>query len=375
MSMPPTPRHDTHDSADHPPLIACSPRHLPDDLLIASGRIARHENPRNHPIAINRLKTIDPNFQITPEHIAVLTTKFWRTKGLRLTVGFIGTPEPGMPERILGHMNAWSETADVTFVLYTPDEQAREKAAGTDTGEAQVRIAFKAGDGHWSYLGTDILLAGRGQPTMNLDSFSMATPESEFFRVVRHETGHTLGCPHEHMRKDLIADIDPAKAIPFYEATQGWTHDQVVQQILTPISEGSLWGTGTADGNSIMCYQIPGNLTFSGKPIPGGIDIDDDDRKFIALVYPKGVGNVANPPASVGAADGATNRASDTVAQPERASAPMATFRSTASTSASGGHHARRDGVEVEMTDGIRFNVQPDATSDQIRRVVEALRQ
>jgi hypothetical protein len=28
---------------------------------------------------------------------------------------------------------------------------------------------------------------------MNLDSFTTSTPDSEFYRVVRHETGHTLG--------------------------------------------------------------------------------------------------------------------------------------------------------------------------------------
>jgi hypothetical protein len=30
------------------------------------------------------------------------------------------------------------------------------------------------------------------------------TPDAEFYRVVRHETGHTLGFPHEHMRKEII---------------------------------------------------------------------------------------------------------------------------------------------------------------------------
>ncbi len=36
----------------------------------------------------------------------------------------------------------------------------------------------------------------------------MQTPESEYHRVVRHETGHTLGFPHEHMRKELVEKID-----------------------------------------------------------------------------------------------------------------------------------------------------------------------
>ena len=68
----------------------------------------------------------------------------------------------------------------------------------------------------------------------------METPESEFHRVVRHETGHTLGFPHEHMRRELVDKIDRRKAIAFFEETQGWSEQEVIQQVLTPIEESSL---------------------------------------------------------------------------------------------------------------------------------------
>ncbi len=95
---------------------------------------------------------------------------------------------------------------------------------------------------------------------MNLEAFTMTTLESEFHRVVRHETGHTLGFPHEHMRKALVAKIDPAKAIAYFERTQGWSEEEVRAQVLTPIEESTLRGTA-ADAKSIMCYQILGELT------------------------------------------------------------------------------------------------------------------
>ena len=121
---------------------------------------------------------------------------------------------------------------------------------------------------------------------MNLEAFSMDTPESEFHRVVRHETGHTLGFPHEHMRQALVEKIDPQKAIDFFKRTQGWSEEEVRAQVLTPIEESTLRGT-SVDAKSIMCYQLPGEITLDGKPIIGGIDINTMDFGFAAMIYPK----------------------------------------------------------------------------------------
>jgi hypothetical protein len=67
----------------------------------------------------------------------------------------------------------------------------------------------------------------------------------------------------------------------------------VRQQVLTPLEESSLLGT-TPDPRSIMCYQIPGELTKNGKPIIGGLDIDASDAAFAARIYKK-TGTPAKP--------------------------------------------------------------------------------
>jgi hypothetical protein len=170
-------------------------------------------------------------------------------------------------------MNAWAKTANVTFV-----------PARTDP---QVRIARTPGDGHWSYLGTDIQLIKKDQPTMNLDSFTTSTAESEYRRVVRHETGHTLGFPHEHMRRELVAKIHVKKAIEYFGKHYGWSPEDVRIQVLTPLEKSSLIATASADARSIMCYQLPGEITKDGKPILGGTDIDAWDYDFISLIYPR----------------------------------------------------------------------------------------
>lgn len=168
-------------------------------------------------------------------------------------------------------MNAWTKCGGISFAL--------------TRGTGDVRISRGPG-GYWSYLGTDITLIPKNRPTMNLQEFSMSTRESEYKRVVRHETGHTLGFPHEHMRAALVARIDPAKAYRWFLANQGWNRATVDAQVLTPLKEASLMGT-PADQTSIMCYQLPGLITKDGKPIPGGVDINKTDCGFCGTIYPK----------------------------------------------------------------------------------------
>lgn len=264
-------------------VMVCLPKRLPLEKTVDAARTAVAINPMNY-APVHRLARVMADFKPTPDRLAVLVKKYWGTQGVKLTVSFTDAAPAGLRKKILSHMNAWSKTANVKFVE-------------TQKG-GQVRIAREGGDrgGYWSYLGTDILHIDPKEPTMNLEAFSMATPESEFIRVVRHETGHTLGFPHEHMRGVLVDKIDREKAIAFFMETQGWTRQEVINQVLTPIEESSLRGT-KPDGKSIMCYQIPGNLTKDGKPIIGGLDINDLDYAFAGGIYPKKIGAPQLPPA------------------------------------------------------------------------------
>jgi hypothetical protein len=251
--------------------MTCTPKRLPQSKLVQAAQRARAVNPVNHP-PVYRLARAIPGFVVTPERIALLTTKYWGAGGVNLTVGFLDGAPQDLRSRILLHMNVWGEAANVRLTETQVD--------------AQVRIA-RDSTGFWSYVGTDILSIPPDEQTMNLQDFTMDTSESEFHRVVRHETGHTLGFPHEHMRKELVDKIDRTKAIAFFEETQGWSEEEVIQQVLTPLEESSLLGTPHADPNSIMCYQIPGSITKDGRPIVGGLDIDQSDFDFVAKIYPK----------------------------------------------------------------------------------------
>lgn len=207
------------------------------------------------------------------DYLALVSEKSWGPKGVHLSVGFLDNPPTDLKTKILSHMNAWGKTANVSF---------------TETNVSpEVRIARTNGQGHWSYLGKDILNIADNEATMNLDSFTMATPESEFYRVVRHETGHTLGFPHEHMRQEIVSNIDINKAIKYFEQNYRWTKEMTIFNVLTPLEQHSILRTSQIDMNSIMCYHLPESITIDGLPITGGADITESDFIFAAKIYPK----------------------------------------------------------------------------------------
>jgi hypothetical protein len=264
-----------HDRGETP---SCSIKMLPERLRVEAAQTAIRFNPANG-VGFASVTGASRAFRIEPQRIAVMVQKYWGPQQRQLTVSFVEQPAEDLRSRILSHMNAWSSRCGISFV--------------ETGGVGQVRISLQ-GSGYWSYLGTDILHIPQNRPTMNLQGFSMSMPESEYHRVVRHETGHTLGFPHEHMRRELVARIDPQKAYPYFWRTQGWDKTTVDQQVLTPLDQASIMGT-QPDETSIMCYQLPGEITKDGGPITGGIDINQTDYGFAARIYP--TPGASRPPA------------------------------------------------------------------------------
>lgn len=267
--------------------IACTPRQLPRGRLIKAARMAVELNPANAPFLHAPLGALGVEMPtLDPLHIAVLTSKYWGQTQRTLSVSFMEPIDTPLRTKILEHMNGWSKGGG-------PGKPGCGIKFAWTQGVGDVRIS-RGGGGYWSYLGVDITQIPKNRQTMNLQGFTMSTADSEFYRVVRHEVGHTLGFPHEHMRAELVAEIDAQKAIAWFMRTQGWDAQTVQQQVLTPLDERSLMAT-PADQTSIMCYQLPGSITKSGKPIVGGEDINASDYNFAAKIYP--------PPTSGGGDD------------------------------------------------------------------------
>jgi hypothetical protein len=226
----------------------------------------------------------DPTAELMPPQlIAAYTTKYWGAGGVDLPVQFLDPISTTAANKILAALNLiGARGANVRFRL---------------SGQGTVRITTR-GDGYWSYLGTDIRMIPANEPTMCLQGFDGRKPDSEFLRVPTHEGLHTCGCPHEHMRRDLILRLDRARTIEYFRRTQGWSTQDVIQQVLTPIKESTLInGSTPADETSIMCYRIPGECTIDGKPIVGGDRITEGDYAFISTIYPGQSAPPSPPPA------------------------------------------------------------------------------
>jgi hypothetical protein len=254
----------------------CRLKTLPLDKAFDAERRAIELNPANRADARRVVRT-PIGRRGGPRRIAVVIARKWPATGVRLSVSFLDNPHRTLRSRILSHMNAWGDYANVRF--------------SETSGVGEVRIArLDAPEdmaGYWSYLGTEILDAPEGRPTLNLEGFTMRTLEADFRRVVRHEAGHTLGFDHEHMRSDIVMRIDRKKVFAYFDRKYGWPPEEVEAQVLTPLEDKSLMGTKASDPVSIMCYQLPASVMRNRKAVLGGADINARDGAFAGELYPK----------------------------------------------------------------------------------------
>lgn len=219
-------------------------------------------------------------------HLALLKDKQWKGNGVRLRVTFIDKPVPNLPlrQKIVKAMNTWSEFCNVRFTLVD------------DLIGPEVRISFTGKidgvdhPGYWSKVGTDILNADYRHPTMMLTNFEVKSKQSDWYfrRTVPHETGHTLGFMHEHLRPELVDRIDEKKAIEYYgRPPNKWSPTRTKGNVLKPLDMSLYNATAEADVHSIMCYSIDKAIL---KPGTGGIYGGDEftkwDKEHSASIYP-----------------------------------------------------------------------------------------
>jgi len=216
----------------------------------------------------------------------------------------VSTAGPGADRATLLRGAKWvlGETITVSFLGGDPDLQQKVKDVAlewvgpgmanldlefrTDTTQTDIRIAFIAGDGSWSYLGNTCRQIRRPKPTMNYGWLDANSTEDEIRRVVLHEFGHALGLVHEHQHP---------------EGCLKWNYNQVIQELSGPPNNWDLAGIihnvfqayaadetnfTDVDTTSIMVYHVPATWTLDGFSIPLNSELSQMDKDFIQAQYP-----------------------------------------------------------------------------------------
>lgn len=170
--------------------------------------------------------------------------KLWPQRSV-LRVAFLGGSRSQQDK-------AWREFSEV-------DALVNLTLVKSNDADAEIRVRFDSGLGHWSFVGTDCLKVKRGAPTMNIALGSLEF-RSEWRRVAQHELMHALGFEHEHQSPVSEIPWDRAAVYAWYGRTQGWSQRQIDYQVLKRYN-GSNWNGTAYDPTSIMQYPVEGAMT------------------------------------------------------------------------------------------------------------------
>lgn len=194
--------------------------------------------------------------------------------GSVITLRFLeGAPE--LQARVRKVAEEWTRLANLTF-----DWRA--------DGRTDIRIAFKQGNGSWSYLGKQCRLIPEPKPTMNYGWLTPTSNDDELRRVVLHEFGHALGLIHEHQNPknggiawNKAAVVNDLKGPP-----NNWDEATIENNMFKKYEVGAIIGT-PPDPTSIMMYPIPRAWTKDGTQAGLNGELSQKDRDFIKTAYPK----------------------------------------------------------------------------------------
>lgn len=203
---------------------------------------------------------------------------------------------PGAHQRVIRVAREWMSYANVKFDF---EEGGTPRRCRGD-GHEDIKIDFIDNRGWWSAYGT---ISRHRDPSMNLQFLGVdaprytngqPAPEPELRRIVLHEFGHALGMMHEHQSPSGGCDREINwEAAYQMGAKMGWDRDMVHAQMrqLANVEEFNLTAV---DRKSIMHYSLAPELFRLGRNsncwVPENFDLSEQDKRFIARVYPKAGG-------------------------------------------------------------------------------------
>ncbi|WP_345662973.1 M12 family metallopeptidase [Streptomyces venetus] len=211
----------------------------------------------------------------------------------------IPVPGTGMTGRV-----PWAGAEEQRDVVRACFQQWQDLGIGLvftevdDRSEAELRIGFQLGDGSWSAVGRDALLAGRNERTMNF-GWDLTAPGGR--GTALHEIGHALGMLHEHQSPCAGIHFDDEAvyaelAGPPHHWSREKTHYNILRKLGPDEVNGSVW-----DPQSIMEYPFSSGLVLEPEQYRAGLHppgtLSAADKEFVLRWYPPA--ELPDPPALV----------------------------------------------------------------------------
>jgi hypothetical protein len=159
-----------------------------------------------------------------------------------------------------------------------------------DRSASEIRIGFEANDGHWSYVGRDVLREGADDRTLNLDPTDGMASGDYGVDVACHEIGHTLGFPHEHQNPNAgIVWDEEAVYRSLGGPPNNWSRETTFHNIIRKIPPDQVQGSSW-DSDSVMHYPFEAGLILEPAAYRGGLEpaggLSKRDREWVRTFYP-----------------------------------------------------------------------------------------
>ncbi len=189
--------------------------------------------------------------------------KLW-TNGIALHVAYVGGT-PTLRKSAQRAAEQWATYANIHFQFGVAEN-------------AEIRIAFKPGEGSWSYIGTDALGVAIGDPTMNL-----GIPQDA---AMLHEFGHVLGLIHESASPNAVLPWNKQAVYDDFSGAPNFWDKATIDANLF-LRATNITSYRPFDVQSIMMYSYPAKYFTDGRARVGGRILSESDKKFVAQLYPR----------------------------------------------------------------------------------------